>query len=85
MNRFNFGFDDDDDVVQESYDPASSSFKDLFDEKFNSFNPETIVSGGNNKLQSGMFDMNIEDSDLQIGYKNAGPGTGTTPKPGRWS
>lgn len=78
---FDFGFDDDD-VVQESYDASSSSFKDLFDEKFNSFNPETIVSGGNNKLQSGMFDMNIEDSDLQIGYKNSGPAT--APKIGRW-
>ena len=71
-----------DPVVQESYDPSSSTFSDLFQSKFNSFNPENIVSGGNNRLKSGMFDINVEDSDLALGYKNAGPAT--TPKPGRF-
>jgi hypothetical protein len=80
---FDFSLDDTDDIVTESYDAGSSSFKDLFDEKFTSFNPETIVSGGNNRLKSGMFDLEIEDSDLAIGYKNAGPAT--SPKIGRWS
>jgi hypothetical protein len=80
---FDFSLDDTDDIVTESYDPGTSSFKDLFDEKFTSFNPEAIVSGGNNRLQSGMFDLEIEDSDLAIGYKNAGPAT--SPKIGRWS
>jgi hypothetical protein len=73
---------DDGAVTQESYDAASSSYKDLFDEKFNSFNPETIISGGNGKLKSGMFDIDIEDSDLALGYKNSSPAT--APKIGRF-
>ena len=68
--------------VQESYNAGNSSFTDLFDSKFNSFDPEAIVSGGNNKLKSGMFDMELEDSDLALGYNNQGPAT--TPKPGRF-
>jgi len=76
---FNFGNDD---VIQESYDASSSSYTDLFKEKFNSFNPDSIISGGNNKLKSGQFDIDIEDSDLALGYKNNGPAT--TPKPGRF-
>lgn len=79
--NFNFA-DNSDEVVQEGYNPGSSSFSDLFDGKFSSFDPTAIVSGGNNHLKSGMFDMEIEESDLKIGYKNAGPGT--DPKPGRW-
>lgn len=70
------------DTIQESYDAGSSGFTDFFQGKFNSFNPESIVSGGNNRLKSGMFDMDIEDSDLALGYKNAGPAT--SPKPGRF-
>lgn len=69
MEDFEFDFDSTDGTVQESYDAASSGFKDLFDEKFTSFNPEAIISGTNNKLKSGMFDMEIENSDLAIGYK----------------
>ena len=80
--NFNFGEDTDDTVVQESYNAASSSYTDLFESKFTSFDPEAIVSGGNNKLKSGMFDMEIEESDLKIGYKNDPPAT--DPKPGRW-
>lgn len=77
--EFDFGGDD---TYQESYNAANSSYSDLFNEKFNSFDPEVIISGGNNKLKSGMFDMEIEDSDLAIGYSNATPAT--TPKPGRF-
>lgn len=77
-----FDFDIETKAIQESYDAASSSFSDFFQGKFNSFNPETIISGGNNSLKSGMFDMDIEDSDLALGYKNAGPAT--SPKPGRF-
>lgn len=77
-----FDFDIETKTIQESYDAASSSFSDFFQGKFNSFNPETIISGGNNSLKSGMFDMDIEDSDLALGYKNAGPAT--SPKPGRF-
>jgi hypothetical protein len=76
---FDFGTGD---VTQESYDANSSSYSDIFDEKFNSFNPEAIVSGGNNKLKSAMFDMDIEDSDLALGYKNSAPGS--SPKPGKF-
>ena len=47
---FDFGSDE---VTQESYDAASSGFKDFFDEKFTSFNPEAIVSGGNNNVLNG--------------------------------
>lgn len=43
VNDFDFDFGADE-VTQESYDAASSGFKDLFDEKFTSFNPEAIVS-----------------------------------------
>lgn len=71
----------DGEVTQESYDPGSMPYSDLFDGKFESFNPANIVSG-NNKLKSGVFDMDIEDSDLRIGYKNAD--SGTSPKPGRF-
>lgn len=75
-------FDFDDDVVQESYDAGSSGFSDLFQGKFNSFNPDAIVSGGANRLKSGMFDLEVEDSDLALAYKNTPPAT--APKPGRW-
>jgi hypothetical protein len=82
-NEMNLDFDlDGATVTQESYDAASSSYKDLFEEKFTSFNPESIISGGNNKLKSGQFDMDIEDSDLAIGYVQPTPAT--TPKPGRF-
>lgn len=74
MEDFEFNFDSNDQTIQESYDPSTSGFKDLFDGKFTSFQPETIISGGNNKLKSGMFDMNIEeDDDISIGYKRNEP------------
>lgn len=64
---FDFGTDT---VTQESYDAGSSGFKDLFDEKFTSFNPEAIISGGNNKLKSAMFSMEVEETpDIALGYK----------------
>lgn len=64
---FDFG---EEKVTQESYNAASSGFKDLFDGKFESFNPEAIISGGNNKLKSAMFSMEVEETpDLALGYK----------------
>jgi hypothetical protein len=75
----NFNFDIDgarmeDDLYQESaYNAGNSSFRDFMEEKFTSFDPEAIVSGGNNKLKSGQFDMDIEDSDLALGYSNDAP------------
>ena len=78
-----FDFNDGASTYQESYDASSSGFKDLFDEKFTSFNPESIVSGGNNRLKSAQFDMEIEESDLAIGYKKND--TPLTPqRPGRF-
>lgn len=78
---FDFGKDK---VVQENYDAAHSSYSDLFQGKFNSFNPEQIVAGGNNKLKSGLSDMDIEESDLAFGYKQPNPPL--SPKtPGRFS
>ena len=80
-----FTFDptmDGDAFVQESYNAAGSRYSDLFGDKFNSFNPEAIVSGGNNGLKSGQFDPEIEESDLAIGYKQPEPAT--SPKPGRF-
>lgn len=70
------------DIVQESYNPASSGYSDLFGEKFNSFDPDSIISGGNNRLKSGMFAMEVEDSDLALGYKH--PDNPLQPKPGRF-
>ena len=35
-------------VTQESYMASSSRYSDLFNEKFTQFNPDAIVSGGNN-------------------------------------
>lgn len=70
------------DFFNENYDAASSSYKDLFDAKFNSFNPEAIVSGGNNRLKSGLSDMDLEDSDLALGYNQPTPVL--NPKPGRF-
>lgn len=76
-------FDEDQgEVTQESYMASSSRYSDLFNEKFTQFNPDAIVSGGNNRLQSGQFDMEIEDSDLALGYKQPEPAT--SPKPGRF-
>jgi hypothetical protein len=69
-------------LVQESYNAGNSSFHDLFDSKFNSFDPDSIISGGNGKLKSGMFDMDVEDSDLALAYKQPEPAT--SPKPGKW-
>ena len=78
---FDFGQDK---AFQESYDAGHSSYSDPFSGKFNSFNPETIISGGNNKLKSGLNDMDIEESDLAYGYKRND--TPLTPKtPGRFS
>lgn len=69
-------------VVQESYDAASSKYNDLMNDKFTSFNPDSIISGGNNALKTDVWDADIEDSNLALGYKNSGPAT--TPKPGRF-
>lgn len=82
MQDFSFNPYGDDTLVQESYDAASSRYSDLFGDKFTSFNPENIVSGGNNQLKAGQFDINVEDSDLAIGYKQPEPAT--SPKPGRF-
>lgn len=62
--------EDTNEVVQESYNPNNSGFKDLFEEKFTSFDPQAIVSSGNNKLKSGLFDMEVEETpDIALGYK----------------
>lgn len=64
---FDFGSEE---VTQESVTPGSSGYSDLFNEKFTQFNPEAIISGGNNKLKSGMFSMEVEETpDLSLGYK----------------
>lgn len=80
-NLFDFDMGDDSELVQESVVSGSTGFSDLFGQKFESINPDTIIAG-NNSLKSGMFDMDIEDSDLKIGYKNTSPAT--SPKPGRF-
>lgn len=67
-------------VIQEGYDAANSPYRDLFDGKFNSFDAANIVTG-NNTLKSGLSDMDIEDSNLALGYKNDAPGF--SPKPGK--
>lgn len=67
--------------VQESYDAGSSGYKDLFDGKFNSFDPANVASG-NNSLKSGQFPDMIEDGPNAIGYKNNPPGF--DPKPGKF-
>lgn len=86
MSRNGYDFDPTatgSDMFQESaYDAASSRYSDLFDGKFNSFDPEKIVSSGNNALKTGQFDIDVEDSDLALGYKQPEPAT--SPKPGRF-
>jgi hypothetical protein len=76
-------FEDENTVVTESYNAGNSGFKDLFEEKFTSFDPDSIISGGNNRLKSGMFAIDIEDSDLAIAYNQPQPAT-TPARPGRW-
>lgn len=76
-------FDDGSAYVEESYNAASSGFSDLFNEKFTSFDPDAIIAGGNNRLKSGMFDMEVEDSDLALAYKQPQPVL-TPARPGRW-
>ena len=68
-------------VVQEGYDAAHSSYTDPFGAKFDSFDAANIVTG-NNTLKQGINDMDVEDSSLALGYKNASPAT--TPKPGKF-
>lgn len=64
---FDFGANE---VTQESVMPGSTGFTDLFQEKFTPFNPEAIISGGNNKLKSAMFSMEVEETpDISLGYK----------------
>lgn len=83
MQDFTFDPTEESPVIQEAaYNAASSRYADLFGAKFNSFNPEAIVSGGNNSLKAGQFDINVEDSDLAIGYRQPEPAT--EPKPGRF-
>ena len=77
-----FGYNTNPEMIQESYDAASSRFSDLMEGKFNSFNPDSIISSGNNALKSGVWDADIEDSPLALGYKNSAPAV--TPKPGRF-
>ena len=67
--------------VQESYNAGSSSYRDLFDAKFNAFDPANIVTG-NNSLKSGQFAIEVEEGPNKIGYKNNGPAM--TPKPGKF-
>ena len=87
LNERDFGFtpsfDGNDQITQEAaYNAASSRYSDLFDAKLTSFNPEAIVTGGNNQLKSGLSDMEIEESDLKLGYRQPEPAT--DPKPGRF-
>lgn len=82
-----FGTTGTEETVQESYDAASSSYSDLFGAKFDSFNPETIVSQGNNQLKGDGFGLDLgggelEASDLALGYKNSAPAM--TPNPGKF-
>lgn len=84
---FEYGFSLDGGATpyQESYDASHSSYKDLFDSKFNSFNPESIISGGNGALKSydGVPDIELEErSDTTYGYVKHNEAT--TPKIGRW-
>ena len=70
IDDLGFNFEDNAEVTQESYNANNSGFSDLFQEKFTSFNPEAIISGGNNKLKSGMFSMEVEETpDIALGYK----------------
>ena len=51
IDDLGFNFEDNAEVTQESYNANNSGFSDLFQEKFTSFNPEAIISGGNNKIK----------------------------------
>lgn len=71
-------------AIQEAYNASSSGYKDLFDGKFNSFDSSAIVSQGNNALKTGSesTDMDLEQGNLALGYKNSAPGF--SPKPGKF-
>ena len=70
INELGFNFDDAaTDTFQESVVGGSTGFSDLFNEKFTSFNPEAIISSGNNGLKSGIFSMELEESSEALGYK----------------
>lgn len=69
INDFDFDFGEDT-TIQESYNAGNSSYKDLFDEKFTSFDPDKIVADGANHLKSGMFSQEVEETpELALGYK----------------
>ena len=71
MQDFMFDPTEESPVIQEAaYNAASSRYADLFGAKFNSFNPEAIVSGGNNSLKAGQFDINVEDRLQTAGAGN---------------
>lgn len=76
-----FGTSANAETIQESYNAGNSSFKDLMDGKFNSFDPANVVTG-NNTLKSGQFLKEVEEGPNAIGYKNNGPAM--TPKPGKF-
>jgi hypothetical protein len=70
-----FGIGGEDSYVQESasFNAGSAAFKDLFGDKFTSFQPDTILQGGVSNLKSGMFAMDIEDSNMAIDYSYKPP------------
>lgn len=67
--------------VQESYNASSSSYSDLFGEKFNGFDPANIVTG-NNSVKSGQFLKEVEEGPNALGYKRTDHPL--TPKPGKF-
>ena len=81
MKDMNFFGGSQPETIQESYNAGSSSYKDLFEGKFTSFDPANVVTG-NNSLKSGQFLKEVEEGPNAIGYKNNGPAM--TPKPGKF-
>lgn len=74
---------DDGTPVQESFTGTAGSFSDFMNGKFMAFDPDNILSGG--AMKSGMFPIDIEDSDMAINYNWQGKGDPGLARPGRLS
>ena len=68
MKDMNFFGGSQPETIQESYNAGSSSYKDLFEGKFNSFDPANVVTG-NNSLKSGQFLKEVEEGSSINNFK----------------
>jgi hypothetical protein len=80
ISMIDFDFDNND-IFQESFAGTAGSFTDFLGGKFDSFDPDTII--GAPAMKSGLFAMDLEDTDLALRYDFSNQGETLVPRPGR--